>query len=78
MSTICAVARLQRRLANHAIGGDQIHGALLLAGEHVGAVGVGVGELDEHHLRAIEMIADRGLQHAPGLDFGDDRGSARS
>ena len=42
--------------------------------EDVGAVGLGVGELDEHHLRAIEVIADRGLQHALGLEFGDDRG----
>ena len=78
MSTICAVARLQRRLADHAIGGDQIAGALLLAGEHVGAVGLGVGELDEHHLRAIEVIADRGLQHAPGLDVAADRGACGS
>ena len=78
MSTTCASPDCSGRLANHAIGGDQIDGALLLAGQHVGAIDVGVGELDEHHLRAIEMIADRGLQHAVRLDRRRHRGSRAS
>jgi len=47
------------------------HPGRLRAGQEGRAVGPGVGELDEHYLRAIEVIADRGLQHAPGLEFGD-------
>ena len=74
MSTTWPSPDCSAGLADDAIGGHQIPGALVFEREDVGAVGLGVGELDEHHLRAIEVIADGSLQHALGLEFADDRG----
>ena len=51
--------------------GDQVAGALLLGGDIHGAFGVGVGQFDQHHLRALQIIAHRDQQHAlAGLRVG--------
>ena len=46
---------------------DQVGGALLLGAEiSSGALGIGVGQFDQHHLRALQVIAHRHQQDALG------------
>ena len=51
--------------------GDQVAGALLFVGDIHGAFGIGVGQFDQHHLRAFQIVADRHQQDAlAGLRIG--------
>ena len=53
-----AVAGGERRLPIEAVGGDQLFGARALIRDIHGVLIVGAHDLDEHHLRPIEMVAE--------------------